>query len=189
VFDVEAANQWWQPISNDFFSNVFADNDTGKGSDLDCVPISSGEGTPSFPCWDSNTFEFYANVLTTRNPANWSAVNCPSGTCSNYFPATVNCAGSSADPTCLGYTGFMGSSPTVTYPSGACAYDGSNPFNCPLMALPWANNFTYTDVSYVGSSSYTNQGANTTTINTVMTQTEYVCPSGTNCGTHGPYPD
>jgi len=189
VFDVEAANQWWQPISNDFFSNVFADNDTGKGSDLDCVPISSGEGTPSFPCWDSNTFEFYANVLTTRNPANWSAVNCPGGTCSNYFPATVNCAGSSADPTCLGYTGFMGSSPTVTYPSGACAYDGSNPFNCPLMALPWANNFTYTDVSYVGSSSYTNQGANTTTINTVMTQTEYVCPSGTNCGTHGPYPD
>jgi hypothetical protein len=45
----------------------------------------------------------------------------------------------------------MGSSPALTYPTGACAYDGSDPFNCPLKALPWANNFTYTDVSYVGT--------------------------------------
>jgi hypothetical protein len=189
VVDIEAVNQWWQPISNDFYSNVYADNDAGKGSDLDCNAISSGEGTPSFACWDSNTFEFYSNVLATRNPANWSVVNCPGGTCVNYFPTTVNCANSTADPTCLGYAGFMGSNPALTYPTGACAYDGSNPFNCPLMALPWANNFTYTDVYYVGNSSYSAQGVNTTTLNNVMTETEYVCPSGGNCGTHGPYPD
>jgi len=189
VIDIEAVNQWWQPISNDFVSNVYADNDAGKGSDLDCVPISSGEGTPSFACWDGNTFEFYSNILTARNAANWSVVNCPGGTCVNYFPTSVNCANSAADPTCLGYAGFMGSSPALTYPTGACAYDGSNPFNCPLMALPWANNFTYTDVSYVGSSSYSAQGVNTTTLNNVMTETEYVCPSGGNCGSHGPYPD
>ncbi|MFY9906748.1 MAG: hypothetical protein WAK62_16460, partial [Terriglobales bacterium] len=189
VIDIEAANQWWQPISNDFYNNVFADNDTGKGSDLDCVPISAGEGSPSFACWDSNTFAFYSNVLTTRHPSNWSAVNCPGGSCTNYFPTSVNCVGAAADPTCLGYAGFMGPSPAVTYPTGACAYDGSNPFNCPLMALPWANNFTYTDVSYVGSSSYSTQGVNTSVLNTVMTQTEYVCPSGDNCGTHGPFPD
>jgi hypothetical protein len=188
VFDIQAAANWWLPISNYMFNNVFADDDSGHGSDLYCANAGP-EGTPAFACWDSNTFAFYQNVLTTRNAANWSVVNCPGGSCVNAFPASVNCAGSIADPTCLGYAGFMGSSPTVTYPSGACVYDGSNPFNCPLMALPWANNFTYTNVSYVGSSSYSTQGVNTTQLNNAMTQTEYVCPVGANCGTHGPYPD
>ena len=107
----------------------------------------------------------------------------------NAFPLSVNCSGATADPTCLGYAGFLGPSPTVTYPSGACTYDGSNPFNCALMALPWANNFVYTDVSYAASSFYPTQGVNTTQLGTAMTQTKYVCPAGANCGTHGPYPD
>jgi len=189
VVDIQAEQQWWQPISDYFFNNVFADNDSGLASDTFCATSSSGEGTPSFPCWDNNTFEFYQNVLTTRNPAKWTVVNCPGGSCLNAFPTSVNCSGSSADPSCLGYAGFMGASPVVTYPSGACIYDGSNQFNCPLMALPWANNFVYTDVSYVGSSSYSTQGVNPAQLNNVMTQTEYVCPTGANCGTHGPYPD
>ena len=189
VIDIQPEQQWWQSVSNDFVNNVFADNDSGLQSDAFCATSSNGEGTPSFPCWGNNTFEFYQNVMMGRNSAKWNVVNCPGGACSNSFPATVNCTGSSADPTCLGYTGFMGSFPTITYPSGACVFDGSNPFDCPLMALPWANNFTYTNVSYVGSSSYLTQGVNTTQLNTAMTQTEYVCPIGANCGTHGPYPD
>lgn len=189
VVDIQAEQEWWQPISNSFFNNVFADNDGGLESDVFCATSSGGEGVASFPCWDNNTFEFYQNVLLGRSSANWSVVNCPGGSCGNAFPATVNCSGSSADPTCLGYTGFMGPSPTVTYPSSACTYDGSNPFNCPLMALPWANNFAYTDVSYAGSSSYSTLGVSTTQLDTAMTQTEYVCPTDANCGAHGPYPD
>jgi hypothetical protein len=188
VFALQADNGWQFSIDNQFFNNVFADNDAGVNSDINCTAAAS-EGSSSFGCWDGNTLGFYQNVLTSRNPANWSVVNCPGGSCVNSFPTSVNCAGSSADPTCLGYSGFAGSTPLVTYPSGACVYDGSNSSNCPLMALPWANNFTYTDVSYMGSSSYPNQGVNTTQLNTAMTQTKYVCPAGANCGTHGPYPD
>ena len=185
---IQNGQTWQQEIGNQIFNNVWADNDSGYNSDVNCNGATK-EGTLSFACWDANTFQFYSNVMTGRNSAYWSVVSCPGGNCTNAFPATVNCAGSSADPTCLGYEGFMGSSPTVTYPAGACVYDGSNPFNCPLMALPWANNFTYTDVSYVGSSSYSTQGVNTTQLNNAMTQTEYVCPAGGNCGAHGPYPD
>jgi hypothetical protein len=158
-------------------------------SDVFCATSFSGEGIPSFPCWDNNTFEFYQNVLQGRSSTNWGVVNCPGGSCGNAFPSSVNCSASSADPTCLGYAGFMGTNPVVTYPSGACIYDGSNTFNCPLMALPWASNFAYTDVSYVGSSSYSTLGVSTTQLDTAMTQTEYVCPTGANCGMHGPYPD
>ncbi len=180
----------WLPISNYMFNNVFVDNDSGHTSDVYCNEAPGGyEGTDSFSCWDDNTFEFYQNVLTGRNSSNWSVVNCPGGSCSNAFPVSVNCSGTNADPTCLGYVAFMGSDPAMTYPTGACTYDGSNPFDCPLMALPWASNFTFTDISYVGSSSYQTQGVNTTQLNTVMTQTEYICPVGANCGAHGPYPD
>ncbi len=88
----------------------------------------------------------------------------------------------------MGYAGFMGPSPAVTFPAGPCAAADA-PFNCPLMALPWANNFTLSDVSYVGSSSYPTSGVNTTQLQNAMTQTEYVCPAGAHCGTHGPYPE
>ncbi len=188
AFALQADNGWQLSIDNQFFNNVFADNDSGLNSDINCTAAAS-EGSLSFECWDSNTLGFYQNVLTSRNSSNWSVVNCPGGSCVNAFPISVNCTGSSADPTCLGYVGFVGASPIVIYPSGACVYDGSNPANCPLMALPWADNFTYTDVSYVGSSSYPTQGVNTTQLNTAMTQEKYVCPTGANCGTHGPYPD
>jgi len=188
VFALQADNGWQYSIGNQMFNNVFADNDSGLDSDLNCTAAAK-EGTSSFGCWDSNTFEFYQNVMTSRNSTNWSVMNCPGGSCVNAFPLSVNCSGAAADPTCLGYAGFLGSSPTVTYPSGACIYDGSNPFNCVLMALPWANNFVYTDVSYAASSSYPTQGVNTIQLGTAMTQTKYVCPVGANCGTHGPYPD
>jgi len=183
---ITAYNQWWQSIGDYFFQNVFAVNDSQLTADAYCSGFS--EGSASFACWDLNTFEFYSNVLEGRSSANWSVVNCPGGSCSNSFPTTVNCSGSTATAGCLGYTGFMGSSATVTYPSGACS-NANAPFNCPLMSLPWANNLTLGDLSYVGTSSYSTQGVNTTQLDTAMTQTEYVCPTGANCGTYGPYPD
>ncbi len=183
---ITAYNQWWQSIGNNFFQNVFAVNDSQLTADAYCSGFS--EGSASFACWDLNTFEFYSNVLEARSTANWSVVNCPGGSCSNSFPTTVNCSGNTATAGCLGYTGFMGSSPTVTYPSGACS-NANAPFNCPLMSLPWANNLSLGDLSYVGTSSYSTQGVNTMQLDTAMTQTEYVCPTGANCGTYGPYPD
>ncbi|MGP0095540.1 MAG: hypothetical protein ACLPHI_00765 [Terriglobales bacterium] len=194
-------------IDNWFFNNVFVDNDTNLTSDLFCNVGNNQEGigsTPlksSFACWDPNTLEFYNNVLTGRNPTYWGVADplslCPG--CSNYFPQSglagtgantgVNCSDPQvATSGCLGYAGFMGSTPAVSFPSGPCSASNA-PFNCPLMALPWANNFTDTDVSYVGSSSYSTEGVNTDQLNNAMTQTRYVCPRGANCGTTGPYPD
>jgi hypothetical protein len=187
VFNIEIFNQWHQPISNYFHDNVFADNDAGVTSDVYALS-PAGEGTTAFQSWDPASFQFYHNVMQGRASANWSVVNCPGGTCTNSLPSTVNCANSTADATCLGYSGFMGSSPTITYPSGACS-NANAPFNCPLMALPWANNVTLSNLNYVGSSSYSAQGVNINQLTNAMTQHKYVCPSGANCGTHGPYPD
>ena len=177
AFNIEVTNQWWQPISNHFVNNVFADNDSGKSSDFFCVPISAGEGYPSYPCMDANTFEFYGNVLTGRTASNWNsgtAVDplnlCTSG-CANIFPAL---SGSYPTGSCGGSTG-----------AGQTAVA---PFDCPLMALPWSNNFSLSNLSSMGGS-YAAQGVNATQLNQAMTQTEYVCPAGANCGTHGPYPD
>jgi hypothetical protein len=186
VFDIYPLTVWRQPISNYFHDNVFADNDPGTYSYI--YKGGPMEGTVSFASWDPASFQFYHNVMQGRLSTNWSVANCPGGTCTNAFPATINCSNSTADATCLGYSGFMGSSPTVTYPSGACPV-GNAPFNCPLMALPWANNFTLSNLNYVGSSSYSTQGVNPGQLINAMTQTKYVCPVGANCGTHGPYPD
>jgi hypothetical protein len=187
VFDIDNFAQWHQPISNYFHDNVFVDNDAGLTSDVYALS-PAGEGTAAFQSWDPASFQYYHNVMQGRNSANWSVVNCPGGTCANAFPATVNCSASTADATCIGFAGFMGSSPTITYPSGACS-NANAPFNCPLMALPWANNLTLSNLNYVGSTSYSGQGVNINQLTNAMTQHQYVCPSGASCGTHGPYPD
>lgn len=204
IWQIQGSAQQWLPVSNYMYNNVFADNDSGHTSDVYCTGAGGTEGTNAFTCWDQSSFQFYQNVLVGRSSTNWSVVNCPGGSCSNAFPMEtigpvggsnggVNCPNSTADANCMGYSGFMnGLSATIIYPTGACTYDGSNPFDCPLMALPWDNNFTYSNVSYVGSSSYSTQGVNTTEFDTTMTQTEYVCPAGpaTICGSStGPYPD
>jgi hypothetical protein len=187
VFSIDIFNQWHQPINNYFHDNVFADNDAGTNSDVH-GDSPAGEGTVAFQSWDPASFQYYHNVMQGRASANWSVMNCPGGACANAFPSTVNCSSSTADATCLGYAGFMGSSPTITYPSGACS-NANAPFNCPLMALPWANNLTLSNLNYVGSSSYSTQGVNPGQLTNAMTQSQYVCPAGANCGAHGPYPD
>lgn len=198
VCDLQAEQQFWQPINNFFFNNVWADNDSGHTSDHTCAPIGGGEGTPSFVCWDNTTFEFYHNVLTGRNSANWSVINCPGGSCSNAFPPNgaggtvggsnggVNCP-TTPNANCMGYVGFTGASPLVIYPSVSCSISNA-PVNCPLMAPPWASNFTLSDIAYAAGSSYSSQGVNLTQLTTAMTQNQYVCPVGASCG-GGPQPD
>jgi hypothetical protein len=83
----------------------------------------------------------------------------------------------------------MTGTPSVTFPTGPCVYDGSDPTNCPLMTLPWKNNFTLGNMSYVGTSSYSTYGVDTTKMNDAMTKSQYVCPTGANCGVTGPFPD
>ncbi|MGD0792585.1 MAG: hypothetical protein ABR920_12525 [Terriglobales bacterium] len=194
------ADQTYQPISNYFWNNVFADNDTKGNGHIDFYSaVSGGEGAGAFPFWDTNTLRYYQNVMAGRPSANYSVLNCPGGTCANDFPPNgaggtiggsgggVNCPTSSPTANCMGYAGFMGSSPTVTYPSGACVYDGSDPTDCPLMALPWSTNFSLADLAYVGGSSYAGFGVDTSQLSTAMTANIYTC--GTYCGTHGPYAD
>jgi hypothetical protein len=187
-FSVNIFNNYQQSLSNSFFNNVWANTDAGHNSDLYCSSGST-EGTASFACFDSATFQSYHNLMQGRTSSNWSVASCPGGTCTNAFPTTVNCATNTADATCLGYSGFMGSSPTVTYPTVPCVYDGSDPTNCPLMALPWKNNFALSNVSYDGSSSYSTYGVDTSKMTDAMTKSKYVCPTGANCGATGPFQD
>jgi hypothetical protein len=164
-FAIDNFAQWHQPISNWLHDNVWANNNPSTSLNSDVYALSpSGEGTTAFESWDSASFQFYHNVMQGRNSANWSVVNCPGGTCTNSFPSTVS--------------SFF----TGTYPSGSCP-NASAPFNCPLMALPWANNFSLSNL--VTST----QGVNPAQLTNAMTQTKYVCPVGASCGTHGPYPD
>jgi hypothetical protein len=206
-FSVNVFNNYQQAIGNALFNNVFADNDTHLTSAFYCGGFS--EGVTSLACWDNATLSFYSNVLVGRAAAQWtvagSSINCPTAPCTTNYPnfiptgggpggagGGVNCSGA---PTvnCMGYTGFEGGSPTVTFPTGPCVYDGSNPYNCPLMALPWANNFSLGNITYDGASSYSAYGVDTTKMTDAMTKSLYVCPTGANCGDgsagHHPYPD
>jgi hypothetical protein len=179
AFDIENSAQWWLPISNYFFNNVFADKDSGQGSDVLCTAVSGGEGYASYPCWDANTFEFYGNALAGRSPGNWNsgmAVDplglCAGTGCANVFPAL---SGSYPASSCGGSSG-----------AGQAA---AAPFNCPMMAAPWANNFSLSGLAALSPSGLAGQGVNSGQLQKALTQTEYVCPAGANCGTHGPYPD
>lgn len=188
---ITAFANWYQSINNTFNDNVFISNDSGNHSHMYCT--GKGGGAGSLVCWDLNTLKFYHNVMPQANAANWTGavVNCPSGACINSFPATVNCPTATADATCVGYSGFMGGAPSVTYPTGSCVYDGSNYFNCPLMALPWANNLTIDNLSYVGSSLFSTQGVDITALKNAFARTKYVCTGACGDGSagHHPYPD
>jgi len=166
-------NTWQHSVNNQIFNNVWVDNDPAHASYMHCMGIY--EGMTSLECWDMGTLQFYNNVLEGRDASYWGGTTgvvpvpgIPSTQANNYIPAQTS-AWSAA-------TG-----------GGSCVYDGSNPFNCPLMALPWANNFTLGNVAAMTGS--VTQGASIPQVSNAMTQTQYQCPSGANCGAHGPYPD
>lgn len=163
IFAIQNFSQFWQPINNYMFNNVWADNDPNPSVKSDVICSSpSGEGTIAFGCWDSTTFEFYNNVMMGRQSANWSVVNCPGGSCANSFPAL-----------------------TGSFPTGACP-DANAPYNCPLMALPWSSNFGLGNVAAMSITSST-QGVSTAQLTTAVQHNGYICPGS--CGIHGPYPD
>lgn len=175
-----------QHYQNWFLHNVFGVTDASNTANVTCTGVGT-EGTNSFACWDAATFQFFDNVLQGRNSANWSVV--PIGSPVNFTsptPSTVTCSGATATTACMGYTGFMSG---TAFPTTAVTYDGSNPLNAPLMTAPWSSNFGLPSIVPVASSSYKNEGVNTTTLNNAFTATGYVCPVGANCGGTGPFPD
>lgn len=154
-----------QHINNRFYHNIFA-FPSGNNAVLACTGVG-GQGTPVFSCWDQTTFNFYDNVIVDpagTRAAQWSVV--PSAAAANSFPASTS-----------GFLTFTGS------PLALCTFDGSDPKNCPLMALPWSSNFSLSQ--FLTST----QGAQIPAITDALTRTVYVCPNGANCGTTGPKAD
>lgn len=182
---INSNGQAGQHFRNQFLHNVFAE--TGANADLTCSGANEGTGsTAAAKCWDAgltSTFQFFDSVLQGRSSGLWPVL--PLGSPINFFPTTVTCSGATADPTCLGWTGFMSG---VSFPTANCPYSSPNPLNCPLMAAPWSSNLSLTSITPVATSSYKTQGANLTNLQNAFSQTIYVCPVGVNCGT-GPKPD
>ena len=66
-------------------------------------------------------------------------------------------------------------------PAGSERFAAANaPFNCPLMALPWANNLTIDNLSYVGSSLFSTQGVDITALKNAL-RSLVRWASGTRC--------
>ena len=179
---------------------MFAVNSGSNVANFYCSGQTEGTGTSgsfgnSALCWDATTLQFYNNVLVGRTSTLYGV---HTGGAANAFPNSglagtgantgVNCSTGSATSGCMGYSGFMSASPTVTFPTGSCPATFGNQFNCPLQSLPWANNFSYLNVSYVGGSSYSTQGVSTSALTTAFTQNGWTCAAGLSCGT-GPYVD
>lgn len=170
-----------QHLLNKFYNNLF-----GMPSGNNAVltdPDVGGQGTSVYAAFDATTFQWYGNVMQGRTSSQWSVV--PGGGAINSFPTNVTCSGATADPTCVGFSGYMSG---VTFPTTDCP-DANAPLNCPLMAAPWSNNFTLSKLQMVGSSSYIGSGVNVTNLENAFTATQYTCPDGANCGVTGPYPD
>jgi len=181
IMSANVGNQAKQNYANHFIHNTFA-MPSGNGAVITCTPIG-GQGTATFVCFDQNTFQFFDNVLQARTSGQWSVV--PGGSSPNAFPANVTCSGSTADASCLGYSGYMSG---ATFPASDCVFDGTNRANCPMMALPWSTNFDLTKISFVGSSVYQQEGVDLTALSNAMTATQYMCPGGA-APTCTPYPD
>ena len=169
---------------NSFFSNVFW-SPTGTGSEFTCLGVA-GSGVQS-GCWDASTFRFFDNVMGGQPSCSaWPAVdptNPPGGPPANACPATITCSGATANPTCQGWQHYMSG---VAFPTGNCTWTG-DATNCPLMTAPWSANFSLSFLTPVGS--YATEGFDITTLENAFTSTQYTCPTGASCGTHGPYPD
>lgn len=191
VMSISGSSLDKQFANNYFMHNLFAMT-TGNGAVLTCTAVG-GQGTAVYACWDGSTFQFFDNAIEGSAQANacgdntrscqWSVV--PGGSTPNKFASSVTCAGATADPTCLGFTSYMSG---TTFPNATCIYDGSNPTDCGLMALPWSSNFSLSMIVMVGTSSYLNEGADLTALQSAFTSTQYTCPAGASCGT-GPKPD
>jgi hypothetical protein len=187
-----------QHYNNQLTHNIFTAPAGTTSLGFTCNNIPGEGNVPLSDCWDTANLASYDNLIVNQS-ASPPAVLCSGNNCySEVFPSgstPPNLSPNSDCPagplsSCMGWTGFTvtGGSGN-TFPTGPCSYDGSNPYNCPLMALPWNNNFSLSELVPLSGSSYTTEGANIPAINTALIRTQYVCPAGSNCGTPGPYPD
>jgi len=157
-----------QTHKNKFINNVWF-MPTGTNTYFTCGDVATS-GDDVFGCWDRNALEFHDQIfIGNRSATPWLP----------YPPSATQCTldGCPADVTALGWS--------PTFPTGSCAYAG-DPNNCPLMAAPWSNNFTLSQVRVTGQ--YAANGADVTAIENAFSATKYTCPQGANCGT-GPYPE
>jgi len=172
----------WQHLNNLFTKNIFV-NVAGAASNNTNVNIGCtghGEGSNAMgACWDTTSLVEGNNVIQGRLIGNWASFG---GGTVNFVPANASCAGATADPTCVGFSGFMNG---ATFPTTACA-QANAPFNCPLQTWPWANNLTMSNLGLVPTSSYLGLGFDPVAMNAAMTATQYVCSR--QCGT-GSFPD
>ncbi len=174
----------WQHILNTITGNIFAATGASN-ADIACNATTEGNAALN-GCWDTSTLIEGGNILQGRSSGNWT----PSfgGAAANQFPASATCSGSPAS-TCLGWNGYTAVGGVgKTFPTSVCP-DGNAPYNCPLMALPWADNLRLTDLVLLPGSSWFGSGPDTAQLIAAFTLDQYVCPVGANCGTHGPYPD
>ena len=185
-----------QHVGNQLTGNAFATPVGQSPFAFTCSHVT-GEGNNALSeCWDINNLTEYGNLIVNQTSGTAPVVNSSytdvwtNGTLGTGTANLSPNAGCSAGPVtgCMGWAGWTVTGGSgLTFPTGACVYDGSNPLNCPLMGPPWSTNFTLSDLVLLAGSSYA--ATNITTINTAATQTEFVCPAGANCGTHGPWPD
>lgn len=174
-----------QLLNNQYNHNIFG-MPAGNNAVLTCSTIG-GQGSATYACLDPATFQFFDNIMPFRTISQWPTS--PLSSTANIGNPTLNaitCPGVTADNTCMGFTGFMNG---VTFPLVDCTFNGLDPNNCPMMALPWSSNFDLSKLVMVPSSLFQTQGADLTVLQPAFTSSLYVCPVGVNCGPHGPYPD
>lgn len=187
-----------QHYNNYLTHNVFAAPAGAGNLGISCNHVTGDGNVALSECWDTGSLNEYDNLIVNQSSSPpavlCSGSNCwndvwPSGSTPANLSPNANCSGG-PDSSCMGWTGYTVTGGSgLTFPVGGCTYDGSNPLNCPLMGAPWASNFSLSDLVPLSGSSYATEGVNVPSMVTAFTQTEYVCPNGANCGTHGPYPD
>ena len=186
-----------QHYNNQLTHNIFAAPAGTASLGIGCSHIT-GEGDVALSqCWDTGSLQEYDILIVNQSSGIPPAVLCsgancwtdvwPIGAVANLSP-TASCTAGPI-PGCMGWTGYtVTGGGGKTFPTSACTYDGANPLNCPLMAAPWASNFSLNDLVPLGGSSYTTEGANIPNIAAAFTRMQYVCP--TSCGSSGgPYLD
>jgi len=198
-----AAGTSAQSISNRYHDNLFAfptGTKPGMGVNLVGLTCTTGEGShnsggtaPGDLCMDPQTFAWYRSVMLGRPISNYLSVpggsgnNSPPSPFTNWAsptPTTAGCLGSSPDPSCLGFAGYLSGN---VFPITPCV--PSTPFdpnNCPFTARPWSTNFDLTKVELAAGSSYVG-GFNYSQFLFDMTSHQWVCPAASYCGPHGPY--
>jgi hypothetical protein len=133
------------------------------------------EGTASEATYELGTFEFHHSVITKRPSSNYteypSGLLCSDANATCWFPSAIECSGSTADASCVGYSGFMSG---VPYNINPADYHDFNLHSTSLYKTTRK------------ASDGTPLGADISLIDSKLDATQYVCDGP--CGA-GPFPD